>query len=334
MKLLLRQAVLLLIALWTALAATAAVPHQDAVPAYAEEQTILQVEQDAPEPGWGDATSGKIHADRHWLTPIGRAEQETAVILQRGGNSWRVLRNGPMSTTSGVVLVAALLAILLAWRVVGPSEAPQPTGQRVQRFSPAQRITHWATAICFVLLALTGLILLFGKITLLPLFGHHAFSWLAIASKYVHNVVGPAFVLCTLAMFFVFVRDNFFNRSDWAWARRGGGLLTGEHPPAGYFNAGEKAWFWLGVVGLGLVMGATGLVLDFVVFGQTRYVLQIAQVLHLAGATLYMAAALGHIYLGTVGTPGAYEGMRHGSVDLGWARMHHRLWADRLEERR
>ncbi len=332
MKPLMRQLLLVLLALWAAVAATAAVPHEEAVPAYAEEQTILQREKDVPGPGWFDAASGKVHADRHWITPIGRPEQETAVILQRGGNSWRVLRNGPLSTASGVVLAGAALAILALWMLVGPAEPAPQTGQRIERFSRSQRIIHWATAITFVLLAVTGLLMLFGKL-LIPLLGHALFSWLAIASKYVHNVAGPLFVLCSLAMFFAYVRDNLFDRSDWAWARSGGGLLGGAHPPAGYFNAGEKAWFWAGVVGLGLLMGATGLVLDFVVFGQTRYVLQVAHVLHLVGATLYTAASLGHIYLGTLGTPGAYEGMRHGTVDAGWARMHHSLWADRVEGR-
>jgi formate dehydrogenase subunit gamma len=74
----------------------------------------------------------------------------------------------------------------------------------------------------------------------------------------------------------------------------------------------------------------TGLVLDFVNFGQTRYVLQIADYLHLGGATLYMVGAMGHIYLGTVGTPGAYEAMRHGTVDANWARIHHELWYDEV----
>ncbi|MDB5753754.1 MAG: formate dehydrogenase, partial [Massilia sp.] len=92
--------------------------------------------------------------------------------------------------------------------------------------------------------------------------------------------------------------------------------------------AGEKIWFWGAVVMLGLVMSITGLILDFVNFGQTRYILQIADYLHLAGATLYIAGAMGHIYMGTIGTPGAYEAMRHGTVDANWAREHHEIWCE------
>ena len=79
-------------------------------------------------------------------------------------------------------------------------------------------------------------------------------------------------------------------------------------------------------------MSATGLILDFVNFGQTRYVLQIADALHIIGATLYVAASLGHIYIGTLGTPGAYHAMRHGTVDADWARDHHGLWYERVKD--
>jgi formate dehydrogenase subunit gamma len=132
-------------------------------------------------------------------------------------------------------------------------------------------------------------------------------------------------------MFFTFLRRNFFRRVDWLWFRKAGGMLSHEHVPAGFFNAGEKSWFWFGVTLLGLVMSISGLILDFIAFGQTRYVLQIANYLHLLGATFYIAAAMGHIYIGTWGTPGAYHAMRHGDVDEAWARAHHGIWYDEVK---
>lgn len=320
--------------LWLALPAGAAVPHQAAVPAYAEEQTILQHEKDTPEPGLFDLASGRNHFDRHFLVPFGR-DSEQDLILQRGGNTWRTLRNGPIATISGTVLLLASLLALAMWRFVGSlsREAPH-TGRRLLRFDGWQRLIHWTTAISFVLLAFTGLVILYGKQLLIPLVGHAAFSWLAIVSKYVHNFVGPFFILCSVLLFLTFVRRNLFRRTDWRWLRTFGGVRSGEHVPAGYFNAGEKVWFWGGVVLLGLVMSATGLILDFVNFKPTRYLIQLASYLHLAGATLYMAAAIGHTYLGTVGTPGAYEAMRRGTVDEGWAKEHHSLWYEELQARR
>lgn len=322
----------LLFALLVPTLARAEVPHQKAVPAYAEEQTILQAESDSvkPAPGWGGAASGKVHIDRHYLGQYGAAESN--VIVQRGGNSWRVLRNGPLAATSGFILLVVPLLLLGFYLAVGPARTEnRETGRRLLRFTGWDRLVHWATAISFLILAFTGLLIMFGKL-LIPLIGHTAFSWLAIISKYAHNFVGPLFIACSVIMFFTFLRRNFFRRWDWNWIKQGGGLVSHKHVPADYFNAGEKVWFWGGVTLLGLLMSVTGVILDFVWGGQTRYVLQIANVLHITGATLYMAAALGHIYIGTIGTPGAYEGMRSGTVDEEWARTHHEIWYRRVME--
>jgi formate dehydrogenase subunit gamma len=311
--------------------ALAAVPNQDAVPAYAEEQTMLQIEKDAPEPGWGSLASGRSHVDRHSISAQG-LDPEHVVIVQRGGNTWRTLRNGPIAMLSGTMLLVVPLLIYIFYRTVGPARLQRPeSGRRLLRFTAWQRAVHWSLAISFVVLAISGVIILFGKNVLLPLVGHTAFSWLAVVSKYLHNFVGPLFIVCSVLMFVTFMWQNFFRRWDWEWIKKGGGLLSHSPVPSGYFNTGEKFWFWGGVVLLGLVMSVSGLLLDFVNLGQTRYVLQLANYLHVAGATIYMVGSMGHIYLGTVGTPGAYEGMRHGTVDEEWARTHHQLWHDEVK---
>lgn len=307
--------------------AWAAVPNKDAVPAYAEEQTILQVEADArsPEPGWLSPDSGRVHFDRNYLGQYGSREGD--VIVQRGGNTWRVLRNGPLAFISGTLLVLVLLAIFAFYRLVGPARVDAPeSGRRLQRFTDWERLVHWATAISFVVLAVTGLIIMFGKVLLLPWMGNNVFSAVAWVSKYLHNFIGPLFILCSVLMFVTFFRRNIFRREDWQWIKQGGGMVSHKHVRAGFFNAGEKIWFWFGVTLLGLLMSVTGLVLDFVNFNQSRYILQVANVLHIAGATLYIIAAMGHIYIGTLGTPGAYHAMRYGTVDEEWARAHHEAW--------
>jgi formate dehydrogenase subunit gamma len=313
-------------------AAWAGVPNNRAQPAYAEEQTMLQAESDSrkAEPGLASSQSGRVHMDRHFLGQYGATEAN--VIVQRGGNTWRVLRNGPIASIAGTIMVLVLLGIFVFYRAVGPArvDAP-PSGRRILRFNSWERMVHWATAISFVALAVTGLIIFFGKDLLLPWMGHGVFSTLAFLSKYVHNFFGPLFIVCSVLLFITFLRRNFFNRYDRQWIKQGGGLVSHKHVPAGFFNAGEKAWFWLGVTLLGLVMSISGLILDFVTFGQTRYVLQLANYLHLAGATLYIAAAMGHIYIGTLGTPGAYEAMRHGTVDEEWAKAHHAIWYEEVK---
>lgn len=332
------RAVLALVACLMLAGAWAGVPNKDAVPAYGAEQTLMQNQSDArvPEPGLGDAASGKVHMDRHFLGQYGNTEAN--VIVQRGGNTWRVLRNGPFAAVSGTILLVVPLLIFGFYLAVGPARPERDSvgragaGRRLTRFSRWDRLVHWSVAISFLLLAFTGVLIMFGKLLFMPWMGHQLFAWLALLSKYVHNFVGPLFVAGSVIMFFTYLHRNFFSRIDWQWIKAGGGLVSHKHVPAGFFNAGEKAWFWLGVFGLGLVMSISGLVLDFVNFGQTRYVLQVASYFHIAGATLYMAAAMGHIYIGTLGTPGAYQAMREGTVDEAWARQHHQLWYDEVQQ--
>jgi formate dehydrogenase subunit gamma len=328
-KRLARAACVALCGLSVAGASLAEVPNKSAKPAYAEEQTILQTEQHVAEPGFGSTASGKVHMDRNYLGAYN--DTEGAVLLQRGGNTWRILRNGPIAMATGTLLLVTPLIIFGFYFAFGPARTIEPpSGRRIERFSRWQRLVHWWTAYSFIALAATGLVIMFGKKIILPWLGHDAFSWVAIISKYVHNFVGPLFIVCSVLLFVTFVKNNFFRRWDWPWLKQMGGLANHKHPDAAYFNAGEKIWFWGGVVLLGLLMSATGLVLDFTNFGQTRYVLQIASYLHIGGATLYIFGAMGHIYLGTLGTPGAYEAMRHGTVDASWAKSHHRLWYEEV----
>ncbi|SFD22424.1 formate dehydrogenase subunit gamma [Massilia yuzhufengensis] len=311
-------------------AAFAGVPNKEAKPAYAEEQTMLQIEGDSVvrEPGMTNAASGRVHMDRHFLGQYGSTEAN--VIVQRGGNTWRHLRNGPFALVAGVLLLVVPFILFVFYKTIGPIPEEPKTGRRIQRFTAWERHVHWATAYTFIALAITGIIIMYGKKIMLPWMGHDLFSWVAIISKYLHNFVGPLFILCSILMFITFVRRNFFNRRDWQWVKQGGGLVSHKHVPAGFFNAGEKAWFWLGVTLLGIVMSVSGLILDFVTFGQTRWVLQVANYLHIAGAALYIAAAMGHIFIGTWGTPGAYQAMREGTVDESWAQAHHAIWYEQV----
>ncbi|MDH3756870.1 MAG: formate dehydrogenase subunit gamma, partial [Gammaproteobacteria bacterium] len=44
-----------------------------------------------------------------------------------------------------------------------------------------------------------------------------------------------------------------------------------------------------------------------------------------------IAVALGHIYLGSVGTEGVLEGMVSGEVDEGFAKQHHSVWYEEVK---
>jgi formate dehydrogenase subunit gamma len=188
-------------------------------------------------------------------------------------------------------------------------------------------------AIAFTLLAVSGLVMAFGKFILLPVIGGTLFGWLTYALKSAHNFAGPLFVVTLLVVLFTFLRDNLPNKSDIQWLLKGGGLFGEHEVPSHRFNAGEKVIFWGGVFLLGLIVAGSGLVLDKVVPGMEypRSTMQIANMIHGVSTVLMMAMFLGHIYMGTIGMKGAYQAMRTGYVDEGWAREHHELWFDDIK---
>ena len=96
------------------------------------------------------------------------------------------------------------------------------------------------------------------------------------------------------------------------------------------FNMGEKIVFWGGVFFLGLVVVASGFVLDKLLPGLVyeRSTMQIAHMVHTVATVLMMAMFIAHIYLGTIGMQGAYQAMRTGYVDETWAKEHHEYWFD------
>lgn len=248
------------------------------------------------------------------------------------GEAWRLYRNGPLTTYGGWLIIVAVLGIAAFYFAVGTIKLKNGrTGRLIERFTSMERMTHWTVAISFLTLAFTGLLMLFGKYVVLPVFGHTVFGWLAYACKNIHNFVGPVFTVSLIVMFAIFVKDNFPGKGDLQWLKNLGGARG--HASAGRFNAGEKLWFWGGMVFLGLIVSASGFVLDMLVPGilYTRGNMQVAHIIHLVAAVLVFSASLAHIYIGTLGMEGAYKAMKTGYVDDAWAKEHHDLWYADIE---
>jgi formate dehydrogenase subunit gamma len=254
--------------------------------------------------------------------------------MATAGEAWRQVRNQWLIPYGGSLLFIVLLALgLFYWRVGPLGGHGQDTGKLIERFTPFERAAHWSNAGAFVVLAVSGLVMAFGKFLLLPLIGGTLFGWLTYALKTAHNFAGPLFAVSLLIVFLTFVKDNLPSAQDWTWIRRAGGLLGEHEVPSHRFNAGEKLVFWGGVFVLGLVVVASGLVLDKLLPGLDyfRGDMQIANMVHAVGTILMMAMFAGHIYIGSIGMKGAYEGMQTGYVDEAWAKEHHELWFDDIK---
>lgn len=255
-------------------------------------------------------------------------------VLTNAGEAWRQVRNRWILPYGGALVLIALLAVAIFYFTNGPLKLHgAETGRKIERFTAFERAAHWTNAAAFVLLAISGLVMAFGQFFLRPVIGSTLFGWLAYALKNVHNFVGPLFAVSLLVVIATFVRDNLPRREDWAWLTRFGGLFGEHEVPSHRFNAGEKVVFWGGVFVLGLVVVGSGLVLDKLVpgFDYLRSNMQIAHMIHASAAVLMMALFIGHIYMGTVGTQGAYQAMKTGYVDETWAREHHELWYNDIQ---
>jgi formate dehydrogenase subunit gamma len=201
------------------------------------------------------------------------------------------------------------------------------SGRTIVRFNAFERSVHWMTATGFVILALSGLNITFGKPLLLPLIGPSAFSTWSEFAKYAHYYLSFPFTLGVILIFLMWIVGNIPNAADIDWLKRGGGMVGHDHPPADRFNAGQKAIYWIVVLGGGAV-AVSGYILMFPFYGTDIHSMQIAEVVHAIVAVLFVAAMLGHIYIGTIGMEGAFEAMGSGTVDANWAKEHHSLWVD------
>jgi len=258
---------------------------------------------------------------------------ERGVLIHNGGENWRQIRNGWIAPLTPWLPAAMILAIGSFYIYRGRIRVEEPrSGQRIKRWTLGERILHWYTASLFIILAITGMSLLFGRALLIPVLGREAFADYAQVAMTLHNYGGPLFSLGVLLMILLWAKDNVPTATDIEWFKKAGGMAKpGQHAPAGRMNGGEKAWFWF-IASIGVLVIISGFILDFPNFEQDRGIMQISHVVHAILAMAWIALSLGHIYIGTLGTEGAFEGMVKGHVSAEWARQHHDLWYDAINQ--
>ncbi|MBY8977837.1 formate dehydrogenase subunit gamma [Rhodobacteraceae bacterium NNCM2] len=300
---------------------------------------------------WGELRAGAP-------ATVSIPDKRAAVLVQDGGMEWLEWRakGGPLQKYGGLALIAILALLGLFYLVRGRIRIEHGWSERtIERFKPVERFGHWLLAGSFIVLALSGLNLLFGKDYLMPLIGKEAFATIALAGKWAHNNMAWAFMLGLILVFFMWVLHNIPSRLDLQWIAKAGGLFSkGVHPPARKFNAGQKLIFW-GTIILGASISLSGISLIFPgevpMFAKTFAIinslgypavmgaplpetltpmqeLQYAQIWHTIVAFAMIFMIIAHIYIGSVGMEGAFDAMGNGQVDRNWAMEHHGLWVE------
>jgi formate dehydrogenase subunit gamma len=260
-------------------------------------------------------------------------DQRSGVLEQPAGRDWREFRNVTLRWIGGIAILGMLALLVVFYLSRGMVRLQSGrSGRTVERFSAFERFVHWMTATCFIILAVSGLNITFGRPLLLPLIGFEAFSEWSQWAKYAHNYLSFPFTIGVVLIFLMWIGGNIPNKVDIQWIKRGGGIVGHDHPPAYRFNAGQKAIYWIVVIGGGLV-AATGYELMFPFYISGIEGMQLAQIVHSVVAVLFIAVMFAHIYIGTIGMEGAFEAMGSGTVDVNWAREHHSLWLEEQSTR-
>lgn len=283
-------------------------------------------------------------------------DKKAGQLVQSEGDNWRALRNGPLTLYGAYALGGIFVLLALFFLIRGRIKVDHGlAGETITRFNTIERASHWLLAVSFILLALTGLNVLYGKYFLLPVIGKQAFTTIMIGGKYIHNYVAFAFMVGLTLIFVQWVVHNLPSRHDIMWILKGGGVLVkGVHPPAKKFNAGQKVIFWLVVLG-GASLSVSGWALLFPfttsAFAETFILVnslfgttlptelsviqeqQYSQLWHAIMGLFLTIIVIAHIYIGSVGMQGAFAAMGSGEVDLNWAKEHHSLWVEEVQSK-
>lgn len=296
-----------------------------AVPASAQQQPNLA------NPSASVETEQQLLKEHHRIQGRGSIPDVKSYVLEQpAGRQWRIFHEVYLHWIAGIAIVGifSLLTIFYLWRGSIHFKGGR-SGRKMLRFTVFERVVHWMTTTCFVVLAISGLNISFGRGLLLPLIGPSAFTVWSEGLKYAHNFLSFPFTIGVALMFLMWVGSNLPTRVDLEWMKQGGGMFGGEEPPAYKFNAGEKLIFWIVVLGGGAA-ATTGYVLLFPFYGTGIAGMQLDQVTHSVVGVLYIASMLVHTYMGTIGTEGAFESMASGDVDVNWAKSHHSLWYEEV----
>src|SRR6516164_7919427 len=207
-------------------------------------------------------------------------DQRSSVLVQPQGREWREFRTVILRWIGGVAIIGMLVLLVIFYLARGMVRLESGrSGRTIVRFNAAERFVHWMTASCFIILALSGLNITFGRPLLLPLMSPEAFTAWSEWAKYAHNYLSFPFTLGVVLIFLMWLGGNIPNWVDIEWLRRGGGIVGRDHPPAERFNAGQKLIYWIVVLG-GAAMAVSGYLLIFPFYGTTIWSMQVAQIIH------------------------------------------------------
>ena len=204
----------------------------------------------------------------------------------------------------------------------------QVVPHQIVRYSPNERTNHWITAICFILLAISGLALF-----------HPSMFWLSNVlgggqwTRILHPFIGLVMFVSFAILALRFWHHNIMEPDDWQWLKQMDDVLHNHEdklPLVGRYNAGQKLLFFA------MVACMLGLLLSGIVIWRAYFswvfpigLIRAAALLHSVCALVLIIGIIVHIYA-ALWVKGSIGAMVRGTVTWGWERKHHRRWFDEV----
>lgn len=194
--------------------------------------------------------------------------------------------------------------------------------QLIQRYNAAERINHWVVAVCFILLAISGLA-----------FFYPAFFWLTGVfgtpqlARIVHPFVGVVMFIAFARQFFRYWHHNLVTSEDVKWMKSVKEVMKGnEVGDIGRYNGGQKGMFWVmvGCMALLLISGVIAWRPYFALYFPIPLI-RVALLVHAASALVLIASIIVHVYA-ALWVQGTIRAMVEGVVTYAWVRKHHPKW--------
>lgn len=267
-------------------------------------------------PVWGEGRITNINPYYEGFGPI---------FTQWQGNDY-------FAMLAAVAIIAVIIAFIGHYAIVGPKIFSHHHG-KIYAFSAFERLIHLIAAVTWVILVLTGLIMMFGEE-----FGGGFFVRLC---KNLHGLATIGFSISIVPMFtFWFVR-MLPAVYDLRWMMMVGGYLskTKKPIPAGKFNAGQKAWFWVSMVG-GFFMILTGASMFFLdynipalreILGMSQIeILRISAIVHNILGVVCAVFLLVHIYMAVFAIKGSIHSIITGYKEEEEVYILHHYWYQEL----
>jgi formate dehydrogenase subunit gamma len=196
------------------------------------------------------------------------------------------------------------------------------------RHTTVTRVNHWITALCFVLLVLSGLSMFHPMLFFLSqLFGGG--QW----TRAVHPWIGTVLLVSYAGLVVQSWRENLWTRDDFAWLKAINQVIANKEegvPEVARYNAGQKLVFWSMTL-LVPVLFSTGLVIWEVYAGSLTSIptQRTAVLIHSLAAIAAILVWIAHVYA-AIWIRGSVRAMTQGYVTPGWAWRHHRKWLRQL----